>query len=95
MRGVEDEHLEFKEAKNQHNTGNLIRYCSALANERGGKMILGVTDKKPRRVVGTNAFADLNDIKAKLVNKLKLRAEVVPVDPDGRVSSSSRFRPAR
>lgn len=86
MLGAEDEHLEFKEAKNQFNTERLIRYCSALANERGGKMVLGVTDKRPRRVVGTKAFAELNTIKAKLVDKLGLRIEATVVDhPDGRV----------
>lgn len=86
MLGIEDEHLEFKEAKNQYNTEKLIRYCSALANERGGKMVLGVTDKKPRSVVGTNAFAEPNSIKARLVDKLGLRIETAVVDhPDGRV----------
>lgn len=86
MRGAEDEHLEFKEARNQYSTQKLIGYCSALANERGGNMILGVTDRKPRRVVGTNAFADLNGIKAKLVEKLRLSVEAtVLAHPDGRV----------
>lgn len=86
MLGVEDEHLEFKEAKNQYNTEKVIRYCSALANERGGKLVLGVTNKKPRRVVGTNAFAETNNIKAKLVDNLRLRVETTVVDhPAGRV----------
>ena len=86
MLGVEDEHLEFKEAKNQYPTDRLIRYCSALANERGGKMVLGVTDKKPRRVVGTRAFDNLNGIKARLVQKLGLRIEATVIDhADGRV----------
>lgn len=86
MLGAEDEHLEFKEAKSQYSADKLIRYCSALANERGGKIILGVTDKKPRRVVGTNAFAEPNSIKTKLVDKLGLRIEATVVDhPDGRV----------
>jgi ATP-dependent DNA helicase RecG len=86
MRGAEDEHLEFKEARNQYSGEKLIRYCSALANERGGNMVLGVTNRKPRRVVGTNAFADLNDIKAKLVERLRLRIEATILDhPDGRV----------
>ena len=86
MGGSEDEHLEFKEAKNQFNTEKLIRYCFALANEGGGKMLLGITDKKPRHVVGTRAFEDSNSIKAKLVEKLRLRVEVTEVDhPDGRV----------
>ncbi len=48
-------------------------------------MILGVTNEKPRKVVGTNAFGNLNDIKAKLNDRLKLYIEVCPVDhPDGR-----------
>ena len=86
MLGVEDEHLEFKEAKNQYSSEKLIRYCSALANEGGGKMILGVTDKKPRRVVGTRSFDDLNSIKTKLVDKLGLRVDVTIVNhTDGRV----------
>jgi hypothetical protein len=51
MRGVEDEHLELKEARNQYIVGKLIKYCSELNNERGGKMVLGATEKKPRRVV--------------------------------------------
>jgi hypothetical protein len=83
LRAKEDEHLEFKEARNQYSTEKLIRYCSALANERGGNMVLGVTNRKPRRVVGTNAFADLNDIKAKLVERLRLRIEATVLDhPD-------------
>jgi len=86
MRGAEDEHLEFKEAKNQFSTDKLIRYCSALANERGGDMVLGVTNKKPRRVVGTRAFAELNSVKAMLVDKLGLRIEATVLDhSDGRV----------
>jgi len=43
----EDEHLEFKEAKNRYDFEELVKYCVALANEGGGTMILGVTDKRP------------------------------------------------
>ena len=42
----ESEHLEFKEAKNQFDTTRLFRYCVAIANEGGGKLILGVSDKR-------------------------------------------------
>ena len=49
----ETEQLEFKEAKNQFDTTKLYRYCVALANEGGGKLILGVSDKPPRKVVAT------------------------------------------
>ena len=52
----EGEHVEFKEAKNNFHFEKLVDYCVALANEGGGRIILGVTDKPPRKVVGTHAF---------------------------------------
>lgn len=86
---AESEHLEFKEAKQQLDTTKLMRYCVALANEGGGHLVLGVTDKLPRRVVGSQAFvaaSDLNDIKARIVDKLHIRVDLVELThPDGRV----------
>ncbi len=83
------ENLEFKEAKNQFDTTKLLKYCVALANEGGGFLVLGVSDKPPRKVVGTNAFSStshLNDIKARIVEKLNIRPEVTElIHPDGRV----------
>ncbi|MCX6989733.1 MAG: putative DNA binding domain-containing protein [Chlamydiae bacterium] len=74
----EDELLEFKEARNHFDLEKLLAYCSAIANEGGGKLILGVTDKIPRRTVGTQAFKDLNHIKLRLVEELKiLRVEAL------------------
>src|SRR3990167_4468536 len=82
----ENEHLEFKEAKNQFDSTKLLLYCAALANEKGGHLILGVTDKLPRKVVGTNAFLNTSDIKSKILEKLKIRVEVHTLShPDGRV----------
>ena len=52
--------IEFKEAKADFSFDKLAKYCAALSNEGGGRLILGVTDKKPRLIVGTQAFADLN-----------------------------------
>ncbi len=52
----EGEHLEFKEAKNRYDFEKLVGYCVALANEGGGHLVFGVTDKPPRKVVGTSAF---------------------------------------
>lgn len=82
----EDEHLEFKEAKQNFHFENLVKYCVALANEGGGRIILGVTDKLPRKVVGSLAFPELERTKAGLIERLRLRAEVKEVHhPDGRV----------
>ena len=82
----EDEHLEFKAAENRYDFEELVGYCVALANEGGGRMLLGITDKVPRRVVGTKAF----DIPERTVAgihdriRLKVSCEEVP-HPDGRV----------
>ncbi|MBN2465426.1 putative DNA binding domain-containing protein [candidate division WOR-3 bacterium] len=82
----EDEHLEFKKAEHDFNIEKLRKYCCALANERGGKLILGVTNRKPRRVVGTEAFRDLEHRRSDLTQILHLRIDAVEVQhPHGRV----------
>jgi len=82
----EDEHLEFKEAKNTYDSEKLVKYCVALANEGGGKIILGVTDKIPRRVVGSQAFKPITGTKAVLIEKLHIRVDAIEIThPEGRV----------
>ena len=76
LAGQEDERLEFKEAKNRFDFGKLIQYCVALANEGGGKLILGVTNEIPRRVVGSQAFSSPGRTKSGLFERLRLRINV-------------------
>jgi ATP-dependent DNA helicase RecG len=76
MKMRESTNLEFKEAKNGFDSDKLTKYCCALANERGGHLILGVTDKRPRTVVGTHAFANLEKVKSDLITRLHLRVDV-------------------
>lgn len=76
LRGKEDEHLEFKEAKGGFHFEKLVKYCAALANEGGGVIVLGVTDRYPRQVVGTEAFREIERTKAGLVDRLRLRIAV-------------------
>lgn len=86
MRSKENERLEFKEAKNNFHFEKLVKYCCALANERGGKIILGVSDKMPRQVVGTTTFQDLERTKAGLTERLRIRVDVDEIaHPGGRV----------
>ena len=68
--------LEFKEAKNNFHFDKLVDYCVALANEGGGKIILGVTDRRPRIVVGTEAFAEPGRTEAGLYDRLRHRIPV-------------------
>lgn len=84
MNGREDEHLEFKEAKASFEFEDLVNYSVALANEGGGKMVLGVTNKQPRRVVGSQAFQDLERTKLGLMERLHLRIDAEAVQhPEG------------
>ena len=86
MDADEGEHLEFKEAKANFHFEKLVKYCAALANEGGGRIILGVSDKKPRKVVGSQAFTDLARTKAGIIERLRLRIEAEEIShPNGRV----------
>jgi len=86
IKASEDEHLEFKEAKERFDFEKLVKYCVALANEGGGRIILGITDKKPRKVVGSRAFQNLERTKSGLIERLCLRVEAESLNhPDGRV----------
>ena len=78
--------LEFKEAKSQYDNQKLFWHCVALANEGGGKLVLGVTDQVPRKIVGTAAFHTPEGIQSKILDKLRFRVEVEEVlHADGRV----------
>ncbi len=82
----ENEHLEFKEAKNNFHFEKLVKYCAALANEGGGSIVLGVTDTRPRQVVGSQVFPDLERTKAGLIERLRLRIDATEIThPNGRV----------
>jgi ATP-dependent DNA helicase RecG len=82
----EHQRLEFKEAKTQFDNRKLYEYCVALANEGGGHLLLGVTDKPPRQVVGTRAFKDPVAISEKLFGAVGFRVDIEEVmHPDGRV----------
>ena len=83
---TENQNLEFKEAKTQYDTEKLYKYCVAIANEGGGFLVLGVTDKKPRKVVSTSAFENIVDMAAKLFTAIGFRVDIEEVmHPDGRV----------
>jgi ATP-dependent DNA helicase RecG len=82
----ESHHLEFKEAKQAFESRLLCQYCVALANEGGGKVVLGVSDKMPRHIVGTNAWPDKHDAEKLLHDGLRQRVGVEElISPEGRV----------
>ena len=82
----EAERVEFKEAKKNFHFESLAKYCAALANEGGGKIILGVTDRRPRRVVGSAAFEEPGRTVASLVSRLAIQVTSEEIHhPNGRV----------
>jgi ATP-dependent DNA helicase RecG len=86
LHAKEGEHFEFKEARNEYSFDKLATYCCALANEGGGRIILGVSDKRPRKVVGSLAFPQPEETRRSLCEKLRLRIDFQEiVHPNGRV----------
>lgn len=86
MTSKEGEHLEFKEAKKSFHFNTLVEYCAAMANEGGGKVVLGVTDKRPRSVVGSQAFKQPERTRFGLIEQLHLNIDFSLVNhPEGRV----------
>jgi len=75
--------LEFKSAAGQFHFEKLVDYCVALANEGGGTIILGVTDRRPRQVIGTSAFAEPGRTEAGLHQRLGHRIPVEEYHHDG------------
>ncbi|MGC8508861.1 MAG: ATP-binding protein [Thiomonas sp.] len=62
------------------------QYCVALANEGGGILLLGIADKPPRPVVGSQAFPDTVKTAQDLFQAIGFRVDLEAVEhPEGRV----------
>ena len=75
LNAPEGEHYEFKEAKNRMDFQEMLKYCCALSNCGGGKFVLGITDKRPRKVVGSTAFDQPERTKENLIEKLRVHID--------------------
>ncbi len=83
---TETEQLEFKEAKKNFHFEKLVEYCVALANEGGGYIVFGVTDKPPRQVVGTTIFDPPAKTTGSIYERLHFKVASTELShPDGRV----------
>ena len=80
----EGSRIEFKSATGGYHFDSLAQYCVALANEGGGHVVLGVTDRRPREVVGSHAFAEPGRTEAGLHQKLGHRIPVEEFFHDGK-----------
>lgn len=71
----EGENNEFKEAKNKYDFEKLVKYACAIANNGGGLIVLGVTDKRPRKIVGSKAFGQPERTRKGLIDRLHLNID--------------------
>ena len=76
--------IEFKSATGSFHFEKLVDYCVALANEGGGRMVLGVSDRRPRSILGTAAFAEPGRTEAGLHQRLGHRIPVEEFFHDGK-----------
>jgi ATP-dependent DNA helicase RecG len=83
IREPEGTRLECKEARQSYDFGKLAKYASALANEGGGVILLGVTDRRPRSVVGTAAFMEPGKTEAGLFERTRHRVSITEHTIDG------------
>ncbi|MDR1157492.1 MAG: putative DNA binding domain-containing protein [Oscillospiraceae bacterium] len=72
LNAPEGEHYQFKEWKTKDNFKEATEICCALANCGGGKLVLGISDKRPRQVVGSTAFLQPERTRADLIDKLRI-----------------------
>jgi ATP-dependent DNA helicase RecG len=85
---TETENLEFKAATASGgiHSERVLKYCVALANEGGGKLILGVSNDRPRKVLGTQAANDPAGMQKKILDTLHFLVRVEELKhPNGRV----------
>ena len=75
LEAPEDGHCQFKEAKKRYDFEDALKCCCALSNCGGGKFVLGITDKRPRKVVGSEAFEQPERTREGLMNKLRVKVD--------------------
>ena len=71
----EGENFEFKTAENRFSYTELQKYASAISNEGGGKIVFGITDKRPRKVIGSKAFDQPERTRKGLIDSLCINVD--------------------
>ena len=75
LEAKEGEQYQFKEAKRHFDSNEAARCCCALANCGGGRLVFGISDKRPRKVVGSEAFDQPERTRKGLMDKLKIMVD--------------------
>ncbi len=84
LNAKEGEQYQFKEAKTRFDFNEAARCCCALANCGGGKLVFGITDKRPRNVVGSQAFDQPERTRKGLIEKLRVMVDFQVYEHEGK-----------
>lgn len=81
-----EDHIEFKEAKHNYPFAGgkktdindrrhcVLGYIVAIANEKGGRLVLGMSDEYPHSVVGSDfAVGKTGELEDEIYNRLRIR----------------------
>ena len=92
-----EDHIEFKEAKRNYPFAGgkhvdpkerrrcVLGYIVALANEKGGRLVLGMADKMPHTVVGSEFAQDtVGELTDEIYERLGIRIEATELYEDGK-----------
>ena len=71
----EGENFEFKTAENRFSYTELQKYACAISNEGGGKIVFGITDKRPRQIKGSKAFGQPERTRKGLIDSLHINID--------------------
>jgi ATP-dependent DNA helicase RecG len=84
LEAKEGEQFQFKEAKTRFDSNEAARCCCALANCGGGKLVFGISDKRPRQVVGSKAFDQPERTRKGLIDKLHVMVDFQVYEHEGK-----------
>ena len=71
----EGERFEFKAAGNRFSFTELQKYVSAISNEGGGGIVFGVSNDRPRKVIGSHAFEQPERTRKGLIESLRINVD--------------------
>ncbi len=84
-----EDHIEFKEAKKDFNFDGgkhtdpkerrhcILGYVAAIANEKGGRLVFGMKDKRPHDVVGSVfALGEKGALEDEIYKRMKIRVRI-------------------
>jgi ATP-dependent DNA helicase RecG len=84
LQAKEGESYQFKEAKNRFDFEEACKCCCALSNLGGGKLVFGISDKRPRKVVGSNAFEQPERTRFGFIERLHVMVDFELYDANGK-----------